>query len=126
MTLFPRIPLCALAVSLLTATSASVLAQEKAAAATPDQATRTTLVEDDKVQVSESHLQPGESSRPNTEVYRVIRALQGGTLLRTYADGRTEESVWKTGEVQIQLPAPPYTVKNVGNTEVVLYIVRLK
>lgn len=126
MTLFPRIPLCALAVSLLTATSASVLAQEKAAAAPPDQATRTTLVEDDKVQVSESHLQPGESSRPNTEVYRVIRALQGGTLLRTYADGRTEESVWKTGEVQIQLPGPPYTVKNVGNTEVVLYIVRLK
>ena len=122
MTPFPRIPLRALAVSLLAIASANVLAQEKAAG----QATRISLAEDDKVQVSEIRQQPGEVSTPNTGVYRVIRALQGGTLLRTYADGKTEESLWKTGEVQIQLPGPAYTVKNVGNTEVVLYVVRLK
>lgn len=126
MTPIPRSTLHALAVSLLAIASANVLAQEKAAAATSGQATRTTLAEDDKVQVSEIRQQPGEVSTPNTGVYRVIRALQGGTLQRTYADGKTEESVWKTGEVQIQLPGPPYTVKNVGNTEVVLYVVRLK
>lgn len=52
--------------------------------------------------------------------------LKGGTVLRTYADGKTEKSEWKTGEVQIQEPGPQYTARNVGKTEVVLYVVRLK
>lgn len=54
---------------------------------------------------------------------RVVRALKGGTVLRTYADGKTEKSEWKTGEVQIQEPGPQYTARNVGKTEVVLYVV---
>ena len=57
---------------------------------------------------------------------RVVRVLKGGTVLRTYADGKTEKSEWKTGEVQIQEPGPQYTARNVGKTEVVLYVVRLK
>lgn len=89
-------------------------------------ASRTVLAEDDKVQVSEVRQKPGEVNTPTTTSTRVIRALRGGTLLRTYADGKTEKYDWKTGEVQIQTPGPEYTIKNVGKTEVVLYVVRLK
>jgi len=52
--------------------------------------------------------------------------LQGGKLLRTYADGKTDTIEWKTGEVQIQGPGPQFTAKNVGSTEIVLYVVLLK
>jgi len=96
------------------------------ASAEPAQATRTILAEDEKVQVSEVRQKPGEINTPSTNSTRVIRALHGGTLLRTYADGKTEQYDWKTGEVQIQPPGPQYTIKNVGKSEVVLYIVRLK
>lgn len=108
----------ALFAALLIAASTGAVAQEKA--------TRTILAEDDKVQVSEIRQKPGEISVPDTSVFRVIRAMQGGRLLRTFADGKTETSDWKTGEVQIQQPGPAYTVTNVGNTEVLLYVVRLK
>ena len=90
------------------------------------QAIRTILAEDDKFQVFEIRQKPGEVNTPSTSGSRVIRALSGGTLLRTYADGKTEKSVWKTGEVQIQGPGPQYTVTNVGDTEVILYVVRAK
>ncbi len=89
-------------------------------------AVRTILAEDDKFQVFEIRQKPGEVNMPSTAGTRVIRALSGGTLLRTYADGKIEKSDWKTGEVQIQGPGPQYTVTNVGDTEVVLYVVRPK
>jgi len=89
-------------------------------------AVRTILAEDDKFQVFEIRQKPGEVNVASTSGTRVIRALSGGSLLRTYADGKTEKSDWKTGEVQIQGPGPQYTVTNVGDTEVVLYVVRPK
>lgn len=89
-------------------------------------AVRTILAEDDKFQVFEIRQKPGEVNTPSTSGTRVIRALSGGALLRTYADGKTEKSDWKTGEVQIQGPGPQYTVTNIGDTEVVLYVVRPK
>lgn len=94
--------------------------------AEPEKAVRADLAEDDKVQVFEIRQKPGQVSTPSTSGTRVIRALSGGSLLRTYADGKTEKSDWKTGEVQIQGPGPQYSVTNVGKTEVVLYVVRLK
>lgn len=89
-------------------------------------AVRTILAEDDKFQVFEIRQKPGEINVASTSGTRIIRALSGGALLRTYADGKTEQSDWKTGEVQIQGPGPQYTVTNVGDTEVVLYVVRPK
>lgn len=89
-------------------------------------AVRTVLAEDDKFQAFEIRQKPGEVNAASTSGFRVIRALSGGSLLRTYADGRTERSDWKTGEVQIQGPGPQYTVSNIGDTEVVLYVVRPK
>jgi hypothetical protein len=55
-----------------------------------------------------------------------VRALKGGTLMRTYADGKTEKVQWKTGEVKWLGPDPVFATKNVGKTEIVLYVVELK
>jgi hypothetical protein len=57
---------------------------------------------------------------------RIIRALQGGKLQRTYADGKKEDVVWKAGETKQLAPVAAYTTKNVGKTVVQLYIVQLK
>lgn len=122
MKLFARIGLASLGVSVLSIPVAGV-AEE---AAKPGSAARTILAEDEKLQAFEIRQMPGEVNTAVTSGTRVIRALKGGTLLRTYADGRTEQSNWQTGDVQIQGPGPQYTVKNVGDSEVVLYVVRLK
>jgi hypothetical protein len=102
----------------------SAIAEEKSAESA--KAARTILAESDKIQALEIRQKPGESNSPTTTTTRVIRALQGGKLLRTYADGKTDTIEWKTGEVQIQGPGPQFTAKNVGSTEIVLYVVLLK
>lgn len=119
MKLFAHVCMVSIGLSTLMMPSASALAEA-------GKATRTILAEDDKFQVFEIRQKPGEVNLASTSGTRVIRALSGGSLLRTYADGKTEKSDWKTGEVQIQGPGPQYTVKNVGDTEVVLYVVRPK
>lgn len=128
MKLMARLCMVTLVASFLAANVAAAMAQEtgKSAEGVKGQATRTVLAENDRIQVFEIRQKPGEISNPNTSGTRVIRALQGGTLQRTYADGKTEESIWKTGEVQVQEPGPQYSVKNIGDTEVVLYGIRLK
>jgi len=47
-------------------------------------------------------------------------------LFRSYADGKKERVVYKTGQVRINEPGPAYTTKNIGKTAVKLYVVRLK
>jgi len=117
---FTRLCREALLVSCLTAGMTFAVADEKG------QASRSVLAESDRLQVLEIRQKPGEVTTPSTSATRVVRALQGGSMLRTYADGKTEKVEWKTGEVQLQEPGPQYTVRNVGNSEIVLYVVRLK
>jgi hypothetical protein len=85
------------------------------------------LVDDAKVRVYETSLKPGDE---NTGIVssssRVIRVLQGGTMLYTYADGKKETLERKTGDVYRSEPGPAYSSKNVGKTDVKLYIVQLK
>jgi hypothetical protein len=56
--------------------------------------------------------------------------LKGGTLERTYADGKKEKIEVKTGTVRYLEPAKgagaKYTVKNIGNTEIVSFVIVLK
>ena len=100
-----------------------------AAKAEQGKMTRKVLVDNDKVLILENTYKPGDV---NTEVltsYRVQRVLQGGTLERTYADGKKERIELKTGATRI-LESPKagqtYTTKNVGKTTIVNYIVSLK
>lgn len=119
MKLFAHVCIVSIGLSALMVPMTSALADAGKAA-------KTILAEDDKFEVFEIRQKPGEVNTPSTAGIRVIRALSGGALLRTYADGKTEKSDWKAGEVQIQGPGPQYTVTNVGKTEVVLYVVRPK
>ncbi len=99
-------------------------AQDKAAKSAD---ARKTLVENDKVQVTLATYKPGVRNEvPQSSKMRVVRALKGGTMERTYADGKKEKIVWKTGDVKILESGPAFTNVNVGKTDVQLYTVVLK
>jgi len=85
------------------------------------------LVENDKVRVFELTYKPGVKNENSVSTaIRVVRALKGGTVERTYSDGKKETIVWKTGEVKILQPGPAFTNENVGNSDVELYVVLVK
>ena len=79
------------------------------------------------MRVFETTYAPGAENAVPTESIRVVRALQGGNLLRTYADGKTEDVSYKTGEVRINEPSQAkFNTKNVGKSEIKLYVVQVK
>ena len=85
------------------------------------------LAESDKAKAYTVQYKPGDENKTIANAStRVVRALKGGTLLRTYADGKTEKAEWKTGDVKIRGAEGPYTAKNTGKTEILLYVVQLK
>ena len=88
----------------------------------------TVLAESDKVRVFEVQYKPGDENKAvPSSATRVVRAIKGGTLMRTYADGKTQNVEWKTGEVRIVEPdKTAYTAKNTGKSDVHLYVVVLK
>jgi hypothetical protein len=105
------------------------MAQEKAKEekAEKGKSITTVLAENDKVRVWETRYKPGDqNTAPPSSATRVIRVQKGGTLLWTYADGKTEKKEWKTGQVIIPTPGPQFTSKNVGRSEIVLYVVMVK
>jgi predicted metal-dependent enzyme (double-stranded beta helix superfamily) len=102
----------------------SAMAQEKAAKAT---ATQRVLLENDKVRVYEVTFKPGaENTSVPSSSSRIVRALKGGTIQRTYADGKKENVIYKAGQVRLNEPSPAFTSKNIGKTDIRLYIVMLK
>jgi hypothetical protein len=102
----------------------SAVAQDKAGKATVKM---TVLLENDKVKAYEATYAPGaENTAVATSALRIVRALNGGTLQRSYADGKKEDVVWKSGEVKQIPPGPAYTTKNIGRTTLHLYVVQIK
>jgi predicted regulator of Ras-like GTPase activity (Roadblock/LC7/MglB family) len=100
----------------------SAMAQGKVAKATVK-----VLLENDKVRVYELTQKPGaENTGVVATSSRIVRALKGGTIQRTYADGKKENVVYKTGQVRLNEPGPAFTTKNIGKTEILFYIVQLK
>jgi hypothetical protein len=128
---FARLALVPLAVTL---TSSAInlspaVADEKGASSQSDSMVKI-LLENDKVQVRQATYKPGQVRPAVAEGSRVIHVIKGGTLLRIYPDGTTKEIVFKTGEVkwldETTGSTTSYSLKNVGNTEVVLFAVILK
>jgi quercetin dioxygenase-like cupin family protein len=102
--------------------ASSAAAQEKAGKVSVK-----ALLNNAKVRVVETTLKPGgELAAITTSVPRVIRVLKGGTTQFTYADGKKETKVWKAGEVMWLEAGPAYSNKNIGKTEVQLFVVNLK
>ena len=84
------------------------------------------VAENAKVVVTETTYAPGAESSTSRAEISVVRALKGGTLERTYADGKKEKVIYRTGQVRINEPGPAYTAKNIGKAPIVLYVVRVK
>ena len=107
-----------------------VAAQQKQESVKPSalKAVSKVVAENEKVRVLENRFKPGAvNEAPPAPYMRVVRVLKGGTLQRTYADGKIEKVEYKTGQTVINMPSPqPYTGKNIGKGELVLYVVVLK
>jgi hypothetical protein len=83
------------------------------------------LLDNEKFRVTEVRFKPGEGGPPRERQPRVVRALSDGTMERTYTDGKTEKVEWKTGQVRY-LPKDNFGNRNIGKTDVVLYVVEPK
>lgn len=99
---------------------------KKEAKAEKGKSTTKVLIDNDKVRVFEVTYKPGDASPNVARPARVIRTLKGGTLESTYADGKKEKRETKAGEVIFREASTPYTPKNVGKSDVVLFVVYLK
>ena len=91
-------------------------------------ATVKVLVDNNKVRVTETRYRPGDVNIEDRSYFRVTRTLQGGTLERTYPDGKKESYEAKTGDVAYREPSKGgnYTTRNTGKSDIVNYSVRLK
>ena len=83
------------------------------------------LFENDRVLVTEVRYKPGEGSDMRERGDRVTRALTSGEMERTYPDGKKDVVHWKEGDVKWN-PKSTFTNKNIGKTEVVLFVTTLK
>ena len=115
------------AVMLAGMTAVPAMAQDKAKPAAKGYE-RKVLLDNAKVIVTEVTTKPGGESESRVRpAYRIVRVLSGGTQERTYADGKKETISRKTGEVYVAEPdKAPYKSRNVGKTDIVLYVVQLK
>src|SRR5712692_1704498 len=110
---------------LVGATTGATFAQEKAKAA-KSEATLKVFVDNDKVRVFEIRFKPGDQGANVARPARVLRVLKGGTLLRTFADGKSDHRTYKTGEVVYEQSAQPIVPKNVGKSDLIFYVVFVK
>jgi hypothetical protein len=121
--------------------SQAVLAQDKgkdakaapaAAVAEKGKPTDKVLLDNNKVRVMERTYKPGDvnNSSENQSSYRINYTANGGTLERTYADGKKQKIEVKTGMVRYLEPSKgasdKFTTKNIGNTDVVSIVTILK
>ena len=98
-----------------------------AAKAEKGKAVQKVLHEDDKVRVTETTFQPGDLGPNVVRGFRVSRSLTGGTMERTWADGKKEKLEYKSGEVRVGGPdQQAFQNKNVGKAVFVFYTVNIK
>jgi negative regulator of sigma E activity len=106
--------------------SSLAYAQDKAEKKAP-QASTHQITENDKVKVYEVTYKIGaENKSVASTSMRVVRAIRGGRIERTFADGRKETVDYRPGQVRVNQPGPGYTAKNVGKSVLVLYVVQIK
>jgi hypothetical protein len=108
-------------------TAGGALAQDKKAKESK-QAVQKTVAENSKVKAFEVTYAPGaQNAAVPSSSTRVVRAIKGGTLERSYADGKKEKVEWKTGQVRVvEATKTAYTASNIGKSEIQLYVVQLK
>ena len=106
---------------LLAGLAGTAIAQEKGKAVTK------VLAENEKIRAWETRYKPGDENTISvSSATRVLRVLEGGTLLWTWPDGKAEKRDLKAGQVMLMTPGPTFTSKNIGASDVVLYVVMAK
>jgi hypothetical protein len=84
------------------------------------------LAENEKLQVYEAIIRPGDTVPMASRLGQVHYTVTGGTFERTYEDGSKEIVTRKTGEAILITEKRPYAVKNIGKTTIDLIEVKLK
>jgi hypothetical protein len=99
-----------------------------AAKAEPGKAITKVLIDNEKVNVVEVQYRPGDVAADDRSSHRVNRTILGGTLQRIYPDGKTETIELATGTTRYNEPskAGNYITKNIGKTDIVSLVIRLK
>jgi hypothetical protein len=85
-----------------------------------------TIAENDKMLVTETYGNPGESTPSVNRLGQFFYYIQGGTVELTYADGTKTTVTRKTGESRIVTEKRAYAAKNTGKTVLHVLIVTLK
>jgi hypothetical protein len=99
-----------LVATFMLATSTAALAQEKKAEPAK------VLLENEKVRVVESRIKPGEKNEMKMRKDRVIVPLKAAKIRTHWADGKTEDSEYKVGEVIFRKQGKSQA-ENIGKTE---------
>jgi hypothetical protein len=110
-------------------TASAAMAQDQAKdrkAAKVEKESTKVLFDNDKVRVQEVIFKPGDQGPNAARPFRIIRVLKGGTIRRTFSDGKIDNVVYRTGEVKVYEADRPFVPKNIGKSDIVLYVVALK
>ena len=116
------------ALALALAATTVVAQDKKAGKSGVPKATTKVMAENARVRAYEVTFPPGAINtnlRPASST-RVVRVLAGGTLERTYGDGKKERVTYRTGEVRINESSLAFSARNISSSEIRLYVVQLK
>lgn len=84
------------------------------------------LFDNETVRVQEVTFAPGAEGANTKRPSRVMRVLEGGTIRRTYANGKAENVVYRTGEVKLVEAERPFVPRNIGDSDIVFLVVSFK
>lgn len=84
------------------------------------------VFEDDAIRVQEVTFKPGDQGPNIARPLRIIRVVRGGAMQRIDPDGKIQAVEYKTGEVRVDGPDPPFVPRNAGKSDIVLYVVAVK
>jgi hypothetical protein len=86
----------------------------------------TTLVENDKVLVTETILKPGDTAPTANRLGQAFYYVHGGTVELTAADGKKQTFQRKTGAARIVTEKGAFSATNVGKTTIHVIAFSLK
>ena len=96
------------------------------AGAQPKPGTTKTVFDNEKITVVDNVLKPGEESPSQDRAGLILYYISGGTVERTFADGKKETVTRKTGQSLVNPEKRPYAVTNTGKTTLHVITIKLK
>ena len=89
------------------------------------QTTVTRLLENERLEIVRMHSAPGNKGAMKERPDRLLYVIQGAKVRFHYPDGKTEEAVWKTGDVIYQ-KADNRQIENTNTRDLEYISVHLK